>query len=197
MPEFLDNVDWTRVFILAGVIYSIVLHELAHAVTAFWCGDNTARDLGRITLNPIPNISLVGSIIVPAIAYFFGGGLIFGWAKPVPVVPENYRRRVLVIRLLSKSSEIDADQTVAYILQMIALMNVLLALFNLIPIPPLDGHHVAKYLLPRALRGPYESIGFFGVFLVLGLIYWQGAWLLSSAKTVLVSFHDFWKLFGI
>ena len=79
---------------VVGVIYSIALHEVGHAGMAFLCGDRTAKDEGRITLNPIPSISIVGSILVPAAAAYYTG-LIFGWAKPVPVVPANYRSRVV------------------------------------------------------------------------------------------------------
>lgn len=200
------DINWIPILTIAGVVYSIVLHELAHAVVACWCGDRTAKNLGRITLNPIPNLSVIGSLVVPIVAYF-GSGLIIGWAKPVPVVPSNYRRRVLgdllvsmagivvnlvlafllllVTGLLLQGKHIDDSGAAFQVMGRIAQMNVLLALFNLIPIPPLDGHHVAKYLLPRRLRTHYERIGFAGFLLVVVLVVWHSDRLRQVVKTVM------------
>ncbi|MEM7168069.1 MAG: site-2 protease family protein [Planctomycetota bacterium] len=209
------NVTWPDIIVLAAVIYSIVLHELAHALVAFWCGDKTGRDLGRITLNPIPNISLIGSILVPIIV-MLQAGLVFGWAKPVPVVPANYRRLVLgdilvsmagivmnlliaflmlvVAKILLRTEVATRGDAELDIVQKIAQWNVLLVLLNLIPIPPLDGHHVAKYLLPRRLRGPYQSLGFAGLVIVVILMIWQGHRLHLAIRTVLRWIADFVNL---
>jgi len=87
------SVPWTVTAVsLVVLIASIVLHECAHGLAAWWAGDTTARDEGRLTLNPLPHVDLFGSIILPAIMAFVPGGLIFGWAKPVPVDPQRYRR---------------------------------------------------------------------------------------------------------
>lgn len=213
---------WLGGTVVALVIYSIVLHELAHAVTAHWCGDRTGKDLGRITLNPIPNISPIGSLLVPIVALVFLG-LVFGWAKPVPVVPDNYRKRFLgecivsmagiVVNLLitvvtlaaliiltdrdlldkfpeQPGEPLTATAFIRLTLLGVALMNMLLALFNLIPIPPLDGHHIAKYLLPKPVRGYYERIGFFGLILVLLLVFWQQPRLFQIVDTCFLAIHD-------
>jgi Zn-dependent protease len=87
------NVDWlVKAVQLAVLLISIVLHECAHGLAAWWAGDTTARDQGRLTLNPIPHIDLFGSIVLPAIMALLPGGLMFGWAKPVPVNPLRFRR---------------------------------------------------------------------------------------------------------
>ena len=170
------------VFYFLIVIYSIVLHEVGHAVVALWLGDKTAKYAGRITLDPISHIDIFGSIIVPLILYMTGG-TIFGWAKPVPYNPNNLRDKkwgntVVALAgpatnfLLAFLASIGAwlipissaksymieialfthsfDDLLTYlsgdtfavlymILIMIMLSNVVLGIFNLLPIPPLDG----------------------------------------------------------
>ncbi|MFH1423276.1 MAG: site-2 protease family protein [Planctomycetota bacterium] len=177
--------DTTIVYIIAYVliIYSIILHEIAHAASALWQGDDTALLAGRITLNPIPHIDLFGTVIIPVIIALTGVRFLFGWAKPVPVNPLKFRRPVLGDIIVSISGV-----TVNFLLAILfaALLhlakqgsvlqlalfiasatNVLLAIFNLIPIPPLDGSHVFKYILKPEDRAGYESIGFYGMFLIM------------------------------
>ncbi|MGE3164539.1 MAG: site-2 protease family protein [Planctomycetota bacterium] len=203
MPELQG--PWLMAVVCVGLVYSIVLHELAHAVAALWFGDRTARDQGRITLNPLPNLDWFGSVIVPVAATTLGG-FVMGWAKPVPVIAENLRPRhvggivvalagvvthllicavlLAVLVILGRLEVLErgapppgppaqlshlAWSALAYL----AKVNVALAIFNLLPIPPLDGHHVAKYLLPPVLRRHYERIGFLGMLLVFALLYWQ------------------------
>ncbi len=186
MPTPEDSIFFIVVF--AGVLYSIVLHEGAHAVTALWCGDNTAKRMGRITLNPIPSIDPIGTLLLPLLAVFLNFPCI-GWAKPVPVDPSRFRRRVLgdvivsmagiVVNLLlafifcclwtlESSSSPDTQKT--KVLALLAINNVALALFNLIPFPPLDGHHVMKYVLPREWRDGFQRIGFAGIVIVYLLL---------------------------
>lgn len=193
---------------------SIVLHEMAHGYVALLFGDQTARQQGRITFNPIPHIDLMWTIVIPIIAYLLSKGtFIIGGAKPVPVNPLNYRRPVmgdicvsiagvtanfliavimiLLINIVHFISGNLAGAAAAYILLQVALLNIVLAMFNLIPIPPLDGSHLFKYLLPQELRRGYENIGRTGAgFIILILVInMPGLWNIFS--TVLFGLRNF------
>jgi Zn-dependent protease len=183
-----------KFFIIALLVESIVLHEIAHGYVALLFGDRTAQRQGRITFNPIAHIDPLWTIAIPIIAYFLSGGtFIIGGAKPVPVDPRNYRRPVLgdicvsvagvavnfliaviMILMLNIVRIVSTDFTgsaAVYVLVNAALLNIVLAMFNLIPIPPLDGSHLFKYLLPRELRSTYEMLGRTGAgFIILILI---------------------------
>lgn len=161
---------------LAIVIYSIILHEIAHGYVALLCGDNTAKEAGRLTLNPAPHIDPVGSIIVPAIGALSGAG-IFGWAKGVPVNLYNLNSKfknfavssagiitnlliATIFLLLIKFSFIDfnnpliqnlADTLKKYseIFFKVAIINIGLGFFNLMPIPPFDGMSIIRSFYPK------------------------------------------------
>lgn len=179
-----------QLVVILLLIESIVLHEMAHGFVAMLFGDPTAKRQGRITFNPIPHIDPIWTIVIPIAAYLLSGGsFIIGGAKPVPVNPYNYRRPVagdicvslagvavnfliaivmiLLLNLVFIGSGFLAGNVVAHILIKVASLNILLALFNLIPIPPLDGSHLFKYLLPQELRGSYESLGRTGMGFIL------------------------------
>jgi len=203
-----------KFFIIALLVESIVLHEIAHGYVALLFGDRTAERQGRITFNPIPHIDPLWTIAIPLIAYFLSSGtFIIGGAKPVPVDPRNYRRPVMgdicvsvagvavnfliaVIMILTLnlvhlvSGSLTGSVTV-YVLLHAALLNIVLAMFNLIPIPPLDGSHLFKYLLPRELRGSYEMLGRSGAgFIILILVInIPGLWNIFS--TALLGVRDF------
>jgi len=150
------------------LLFSIVLHEFAHAYSAKLAGDMTATRMNRLTLNPIPHIDLVGTIIFPVIAYISHFPL-FGWAKPVPVDPRQFRHprwkvivslagpftnillAVLAIILLKMQLVITpaSEPLIRRILLYFITINLLLGLFNLLPIPPLDGSHVLEYFVVR------------------------------------------------
>lgn len=189
--------------IVPVLLFSVVVHEVAHAWQALREGDTTARDLGRITLNPLPHLDPVGSLLVPLLLYFLPGDFLFGWAKPVPVNPRNYRNyragdiRVslagivsnlcLVVLFALMLATLTALQGIPFfngpIGVNIALMatygvfiNLILAYFNLIPIPPLDGSHVLKHLLPPAAGARYREMGRYGVTLLfLTVVLFPGA----------------------
>ena len=189
--------------IIPVLLLSVVIHEVAHAWQALREGDTTARDLGRITLNPIPHLDPVGSIIVPVVLHLLPGSFLFGWAKPVPVNPRNFRNyragdiRVslagivanlglvvlcaLGLALLTMLGGVlplsgQPGATIFAILTYGVFINLILAYFNLIPIPPLDGSHVLGHLLPPPLRDRYRAMGRYGIgILFLTLMVFPGA----------------------
>lgn len=177
------------------LIASIVVHEVAHAWQARREGDDTAERLGRITLNPIPHLDLMGSIILPTILYM-GGGVLFGWAKPVPVDPSKFRNHpwsdirvsmagivanlglAAILTLFASAVAVAGDMipiSVERVLQQLAFqgifINLLLAVFNLIPIPPLDGSHVMAKLLPDDLSRRYQAAGKYGFIALMALVF--------------------------
>ena len=167
--------------LLLVLLFSLTVHESAHAWTANRLGDPTARRLGRISLNPVVHIDPIGTILLPLVA-FMAGGLIFGWAKPVPVNPRNLanpRRDFLMIAAAGPASNVllataasllmrvgpagaAASGGVASVLFdvgfMVIQLNLLLAVFNMIPIPPLDGGNVLAGLLPGPLADGYDRV---------------------------------------
>ena len=186
------------VLLIAVLIFSIVVHEVAHAWQARREGDDTAERLGRITLNPIPHLDFLGSIMVPMLLWFTNSGFMFGWAKPVPVNPANYRDykwgdiRVSLAGIVSNlglallatlfaavvlkvQSLTGGLGGVTHVLLQMAtygiLINLILAFFNLIPIPPLDGSHVLFHFLPRPLALKYREAGRYGLLIVMGLLF--------------------------
>ena len=181
--------------ILSVLLFSLTIHETAHAVTADWYGDPTARRLGRISLNPLVHLDPVGSLLLPVLGFLFAG-FVIGWAKPVPVNPanlKNHRRDFLVIAAAGPASNIvlaigasvllgavpgglEASEGIPgalatfgfYALQ----LNLLLAVFNMLPIPPLDGGNVLAGLLPEPLATQYDRlIRPVGFLIVLALVY--------------------------
>jgi len=181
------------VFLVAVIVFSAVIHEVMHGVTADWLGDPTARYAGRLTLNPIPHLDLFGSILLPLFLAFSGASFFFAWAKPVPYNPYNLRPGrfsealvagagplsnlaiALLTGLIMRLAPITPE--VAAALFIIVLVNIMLFLFNLIPVPPLDGSKVIEAFLPRPLvrgysewRARMELNPFLGMALVLIII---------------------------
>lgn len=171
----------------------MVAHEYAHGYAALKQGDPTAYQLGRLTWNPAKHIDPFMTIILPVMTYFFSS-FIFGGAKPVPVVPRNYRnyrRGDIIVSMAGIVTNIGLfiasallfvlfgllgrmlpvlNDTMA-ILQVMMIMgvlfNLMLAMFNLLPLPPLDGSHVMKYLLPPAWALRYQQLGMYGILILL------------------------------
>lgn len=171
------------------LVFSAILHEVAHGWVADRLGDPTARLLGRLTLNPIPHIDPVMSILLPIVLIFSGSPIIFGAAKPVPVDPFNLRdgRRDMalvslagpltnfliaaVFALLLKFADPLIDQPLLLaIMFLVVKLNLLLGIFNLLPIPPLDGSKVFSLLLPEDTAKSYLSIGSYGMFILFFLL---------------------------
>jgi Zn-dependent protease len=186
------------IIIVAVLLFSVVVHEVAHAWQARREGDDTAEKLGRITLNPIPHLDPVGSIIVPLVLHFSGSGFLFGWAKPVPVDPRNYRdyvagdirvslagivsnlglaliATILMAVFVKVESVLGAfGGATGYVLQALYFgiwINLILAFFNLLPIPPLDGSHVMAHLLPDDMAMRYRRMGQYGILILMGIMF--------------------------
>lgn len=178
-------------------LLSLTVHECAHAWAAEKVGDPTGRYLGRVTLNPIPHIDPLGTILLPLVA-MASGGWMFGWAKPVPYNPLNLRNRkwgeiiiaaagplsnlllvvifLILARLVFRSSWISPDALgdlaapIATVVRFGLVWNVILAVFNMIPIPPLDGSKVLMNLLPDSIAESYAQIPNWAGFIVLFLL---------------------------
>lgn len=172
------------------------MHESAHAWTALRLGDPTARDLGRVSLNPVVHADLIGTVVFPLLA-LVGGVPLIGWAKPVPV---NVRRlghprrdymlvaaagpasnlllalgAAILLRLVPVSplmlGEPNVSAPIASLLTRAILINVLLAVFNMIPIPPLDGGNVLAGLLPRSMAGLFNAVRPYGILILYALMF--------------------------
>ena len=179
------------------LLFSLCLHEAAHAGMANYCGDPSARLLGRLTLDPRKHIDPLGTVIFPLIMMFTQMPYLFGWAKPVPFNPlnlHNMRRDPVLIALAGPASNILLAIAAAIILRILIMsfgieslgelrsnplfmvptylimINLILALFNMIPVPPLDGHYLLKYFLPPEGQRMLEQIGPFGIIIALVLI---------------------------
>jgi Zn-dependent protease len=191
---------------LPVLIFSIVVHEVAHGWVALKQGDQTALMLGRLTFNPIPHIDPVGSILVPAILALTPGGFILGWAKPVPINPRNFRdlkKGDILVSLAGVASNLVLAFVFAFLLVAVMwlqrgmpeasswwepmgrmfqygmIINLVLIVFNLVPIPPLDGSHVFYYLLPPELGARYRALGMYGIFIVVAFLWLGGFRLLE------------------
>jgi len=149
------------------LILSIIAHEVAHGYAADSLGDPTARLAGRLTLNPLPHIDLMGSILIPALLVFTNSPILFGWAKPVPYNPYNLKSQrwgetfvavagsatniflaIIFGLIVHYGSAIGLDTTALFLAKWIAFINLFLGLFNLIPFPPLDGFTALRAALP-------------------------------------------------
>jgi Zn-dependent protease len=169
------------------LLFAIIVHEVAHGYVALLNGDPTAKLSGRITLNPAPHIDPIGTVLLPLILLISGSRLLFGWAKPVPVNPLNFRNYTwgeITVSAAGPLSNLALAVLFAFLLRLdlgnIGLMklayygvsiNIFLALFNLVPIPPLDGSHLVSALLPRDLARLYQHLEPVGFILILVLFY--------------------------
>ena len=179
------------------LLFAITVHEVAHGYIASKLGDKTALMLGRLTLNPVKHIDPVGTILVPLITLILGG-VLFGWAKPVPITWQNLknpRRDMAIVALAGPAANLLMALIWALFIKLIMLLhlnaisvnnnimeflyltssigvwiNCILMILNLIPIPPLDGSRVVSSLLPRHASYYYDKIEPYGLFILLGLL---------------------------
>ena len=187
MPDLQTLFIW-----IIPVLFAITLHEAAHGWIASKFGDHTARMMGRVTLNPVKHIDPVGTILVPAALLIMSTGFIFGWAKPVPInfrALRSQKSGMIWVALAGPGANflmavgwvlvaiISINFNIPILLKMAGIgifFNILLAVFNLLPIPPLDGSRVISALLPRPLASKYGQFEQYGFLILLGLMYIGG-----------------------
>ncbi len=180
------------IFVLVPMIISLSVHECCHAMAARLLGDYTAMERGRLTLNPLPHIDIYGTLIIPGVAVIFGAPF-FGWAKPVPVTPVNFTHRVtmrtgmmitaaagplsnlmfaVVLAAVAKVALVlnIQSQVVWLFLRFTFLINIILAIFNLIPLPPLDGASVLMGLVPAKYTHWIEFLTHNPYVVILGFV---------------------------
>lgn len=206
--------DMEMLLVLVILIFSAILHEVAHGFAADRLGDPTARISGRLTLNPIPHIDPIMSVLVPMLLLFSGSPIIFGAAKPVPVDPFNLKEgrkdmalvalagpatNILLAILAGLLIKISILYPIPYalypILSTIVFYNLLLAILNLIPIPPLDGSKIFSMLLTDHQAFAYLALGQVGIFILLFLLLFPiGGFSLGRIIFDLVTFAS--KLLG-
>jgi Zn-dependent protease len=193
------TIDHVTILWFVTLVVAIILHEISHGVVALWFGDDTARRAGRLTLNPIPHIDPFGSIILPALGAITGFPVL-AWAKPVPVNPaklRNSRTQMLLVALAGPATNfvlmflaaiatrgllagrtyvfIDDLPLVAQFVFLFAIVNLFLGLFNLLPIPPLDGSALLERVLPARYLETWYQVRPYG-FLVLFLVVFSTDW---------------------
>lgn len=178
------------VFFIVILIFSVIIHEISHGYVALWLGDQTAKLSGRLTLNPIKHIDPIGSIVVPLFLSLFGGP-VFGWAKPVPYNPYNLRdpkKGAGIIAVAGPGSNLLVALIFSIVVRvmvgfslfsgplflffnLIIQVNIALAIFNLIPIPPLDGSGILFSLLPSGSEGVVKFLRQYGFIILMILIF--------------------------
>jgi Zn-dependent protease len=166
---------------------SIIIHEVSHGFVARLYGDNTAYISGRLTLNPIKHIDPIGTIVIPLLLFFSGSQFIFGWARPVPINPRNfrdYKKGMLWTAFAGPLSNLTIAAFLSMLIKTLAMplylkqiisgvifVNLLLAFFNLIPIPPLDGSRILDHFLPARWSIKYNKLERYGFLIIFGLLY--------------------------
>lgn len=169
----------SKLFLYVVIVFSAIIHEFSHAWAAYASGDSTAKNEGRLTLNPIPHLEIMGTVIIPLFLLFFANSFV-GWAKPVPINPYNFKnqkRGIIWVSLAGPASNLLIALILGLFIRfsifpflslpfgIIAYINIFLALFNLIPVPPLDGSKLLLNKFPQL----EEKLGksFLGIFIAL------------------------------
>ncbi|MBN2028464.1 MAG: site-2 protease family protein [Actinobacteria bacterium] len=212
--------NWERaVYMLVGLIIGVIVHEYMHGYVAYRMGDTTAKRAGRLTLDPLAHIDPVGTVILPGVLLLFTamgmGGFVIGYAKPVPINPFLFRkpRAIIWVSLAGPLSNLalcllflgimrvlimldggSVLQKVEYTVLYIAYINAVLFVFNLIPIPPLDGSRIVGYYLRGEAKRIYSTIEPFGFVIVMLLVFTFGAFFSNLFNSV---FDFFLRIFGL
>jgi Zn-dependent protease len=187
--------EFIILFQIVVLVFSVVIHEVSHGYVADELGDSTARDMGRLTLNPIKHIDPFGSIILPLLMSLIPGGIILGWAKPVPYNPMNLKNPkkggaliafagpasnlvvalvfAIFYRILTYVPQVSATfLAIEPLFASVVMINIMLAIFNLVPIPPLDGSKILFAFIPKKyehIADIFEQYGFFILILFIFL----------------------------
>lgn len=179
---------------IAVLVFAVIVHEVAHGYVAYRLGDPTARNAGRLTMNPLPHIDPFWSLLLPAVMIFSGSPFVLGGAKPVPIDPRyfrDHRRDVMIVSFAGPASNIVmafislavfiaavkfnvpflTSPGVMRILEYSIMINTVLAVFNLIPIPPLDGSKILMGFLPGQAAFRLAALEPYGIFIVLLLLF--------------------------
>lgn len=174
-------ISLTRLMFFIALVPSVVIHEYFHGRVAELMGDKTARLAGRLTLNPIPHIDLFGTIILPLLLVISGSPIVFGWAKPVPINPYNFkepRKGMMYTGIAGPASNLTMAAAAGFVFRFglfsytpiienfliyFALINIVLGVFNLVPVPPLDGSRIVSGLLPYELAKKYDRFEQYGM----------------------------------
>ncbi len=198
------HLDQLTVIYFIALVAAIILHEISHGVVALWLGDDTARRAGRLTLNPIPHIDPFGSIILPALGALAGIPVV-GWAKPVPINPSRFRngrRDMVLVSLAGPATNLLLMLGSAFVARGLyhptfgtftfaqlplavqialsfAIVNLFLGLFNLVPIPPLDGAALLERVLPREWLPGWQRFRPYGMLVIFALVFWGGSGLIG------------------
>ena len=184
------------IFLIAILVFSVVFHEVSHGAAANYLGDPTAKYSGRLTLNPIKHLDPLGSILVPLFLILTRSPILFGWAKPVPINSHNLRDQKygsakvalagpgsnLMVALIFGLAlrffpDITAIPGLYLMFSYIVYINILLAIFNLVPVPPLDGSHILFTFLPPGFENLKIFLSQFGIFILLFIIFFFFRWL--------------------
>lgn len=201
------NIDW--ILAVPLLFFAVVIHECCHGWAAYLNGDDTAKMSGRLTLNPIPHIDIMGTIVLPLILILTHSPILFGWAKPVPINPyrlndpkkdmakvglagpgSNFALAVLsaLIIWLFKITGIDPyikiNALIIKLLYMNVQINLVLGVFNLVPIPPLDGSRIVAAFLPAEMAYRYNQLERYGIFIIFFLLsfgFFNSLWIIVDA----------------
>lgn len=181
------------IFSLIILLFSVIIHEIAHGFVALLLGDTTAKREGRLTLNPIKHLDPIGSVVVPLLLLLMNSGIVFGWAKPVPINPYNFKDQKygqakvalagpavnfliaiifgIIIRFIPEQASL-FYQNLLITFGFIVWINLLLGVFNLVPIPPLDGSHILFTFLPNSSQKIKIFFSRYGLFFLLIFIFY-------------------------